>query len=264
MELNNVKENLISITLEAGEILKKYFYADSLVAFEKEGVDFTTEADREVDAFLVRKLKELYPQTEFLTEETSSGDYSAFLDKDNLWVIDPLDGTVNFSRKNPNFCISIALVNKGKPVLGIVYLPIFNNLYFVDENGASLNQKPISVSSVSNLREVVIACDWSWDLDKRKEMVQWLKNINPYVRQIKSMGSTVNDLASLAEGKIDAHVHSGTKPWDVAASALLIEKAGGKVTNSKGGEWNIFLPDIVATNSLLHNKIVELINLAVD
>jgi myo-inositol-1(or 4)-monophosphatase len=260
MELNNVKENLISITLEAGEILKKYFYADSLIAFEKEGVDFTTEADREVDAFLVRKLKELYPQTEFLTEETSSGDYSAFLDKDNLWVIDPLDGTTNFSRKNPHFSISIALVNKGKPVLGIVYLPILNNLYFADKDGAFLNEKPISVSSVTNLREVIIACDWSWDLEKRKEMVQWLSNINSYVRQIKSMGSTVADLASLAEGEIDAYIHSGTKPWDVAVSALLIEKAGGKVTNSKGSEWNIFIPDIVATNGLLHEDIVKMAN----
>jgi myo-inositol-1(or 4)-monophosphatase len=262
MELNNVKENVVNIVLEAGEILKKYFYSDSLTVYQKEGVDFTTEADREVDTFLIKRLKELYPQTEFLTEETSSGDYSFFLDKDNLWVIDPLDGTTNFSRKNPNFAISVALVNKGQSILGVVYLPISNNLYLaqIDEEGAFLNQKPIAVSSVNNLKETVIACDWAWDLEKRKDVICWLDNINSQVRQIKSMGSAAADLASLAEGKIDTYIHSGIKPWDVAASALIIEKAGGKITDSKGGKWNVFNLEIIATNKILHNEIIKVIN----
>jgi len=258
MEIN--KEEVIKIVLEAGEMLKKYFYADSLIAYQKEGVDFTTEADRTVDAFLVERLKALNPEIEFLTEETFSGDYSSFLDKENLWVIDPLDGTVNFSRKNSHFAISVALVNKGEPVLGIVYLPISNNLYFADESGAFLNQKTISISSVGSLREVVLACDWSWDLEKRKKVVKWLNNINPLVRQIKSMGSSVSDLASLAEGKIDAYIHSGTKPWDVAASSLIIKKAGGEITNANGGEWNIFNPEIVASNKIIHQDVLKIIN----
>jgi len=260
MELNNVKENITRIILEAGEILKKYYCSDNLITYQKEGVDFTTEADREVDAFLIEKIKEIYPQTEFLTEETSSGDYSSFLDKVNLWVIDPLDGTANFSRKNPNFAISVALVNKGQPVLGVAYLPISNNLYVADKDGAFLNQKPILVSAVTKLKESVIACDWSWHLEKRKNMVQWLNNINSQVRQIKSMGSAVSDLASLAEGKIDVYIHSGVKPWDVAASALIIEKAGGKITDAKGDKWNIFNSEIVVTNKILHKEVIELLN----
>ncbi len=262
MELNNVRENITSIILEAGEILKKYYYSDNLAVYQKEGVDFTTEADREVDAFLIKKIKEIYPETDFLTEETFSGDYSSFMDKDNLWVIDPLDGTTNFSRKNDNFAISVALVNKGQPVLGVVYLPISNNLYFAqaDKDGAFLNQKAIFVSLVNNLRESVIACDWSWDLEKRKQVVQWLNKINLHVRQVKSMGSAVSDLASLAEGKIDAYIHSGTKPWDVAAVALIIEKAGGEITDASGNKWNIFNSEIVASNKILHKEGVDLIN----
>ncbi|MFA5431631.1 MAG: inositol monophosphatase family protein [Candidatus Paceibacterota bacterium] len=262
MEIN--RQKIIEVVLEAGEILKKYFYSDSLVVYQKEGVDYTTEADREVDAFLIEKLKALYPETEFLTEETSSGDYSFFLDKDNLWVIDPLDGTVNFSRKNPHFSISVALVNKGQPVLGIVYLPMLNDLYFADEIGAFLNQKLIHVSSVNNLRELVLACDWSWDLEKRKEVVKWLSNINSNIRQIKSMGSAVADLASLAEGKIDVYIHSGTKPWDVAASSLIIRRAGGEITDTEGGEWNIFNPGIVASNKIIHKEIIKIINKGTD
>lgn len=258
MDIN--KEKVINIVLEAGEILKKYFYADSLTVFQKDGVDFTTEADREVDAFLVKELKSLYPETEFLTEETFAGDYSIYLDKSNLWVIDPLDGTVNFSRKNPHFAISVALIDKGQPVLGIAYLPISNKLYIADEKGAFLNQKPISVSLVSNFKELVLACDWSWDLEKRKDVVSWLGKISSQVRQIKSMGSAVSDLASLAEGKIDVYIHSGIKPWDVAASSLIIRKAGGKVTDINGGEWNIFKSGIVATNGIIHEEIINRID----
>jgi myo-inositol-1(or 4)-monophosphatase len=254
------KEDVIKIVLEAGEILKKYFYLDSLVAYQKEGVDFTTEADREVDAFLIEKLKAIYPESEFLTEETSTGDYSFFLDKDNLWVIDPLDGTINFSRKNSNFAISVALVNKGQPILGIVYLPILNKLYFADKEGAFLNQKAISVSSVTSFRESVIACDWAWDLEKRKDVVSWLNNIISQVRQIKSMGSAASDLASLAEGKIDVYIHSGIKPWDMAAAALIIKEAGGKITDAKGGTWNIFNSIIIASNKILHEGAIEMIN----
>jgi len=262
MELNSVKENLISITLEAGEILKKYFYSDDLVSYQKEGVDFTTEADKEVDSFLIEKLKALYPEIEFLTEETAPDSYDSFRDKENLWVIDPLDGTTNFSRKNSNFAISIALVNKGQPVLGVIYFPISNSLYSaqIDEEGAFLNQKSISVSSINNLKEAVLSCDWAWDLEKRKDVVRWLNNISGEVRQVKSMGSAASDLASLAEGKLDAYIHSGVKPWDVAAAALIIEKAGGEITDAKGNKWNIFNPEIVATNNIVHEKIIEIIN----
>lgn len=262
MELNSIKENLISVILEAGEILKKYFYSNDLVSYQKEGVDFTTEADREVDSFLIGRLKALYPQIEFLTEETAPDDYNFLKDKENLWVIDPLDGTTNFSRKNSNFAISIALVNKGQPVLGVVYLPISDKLYSaqIDEDVAYLNQKPIKVSSINNLKEIVLFCDWAWDLEKRKDIVRWLNNISGEVRQVKSMGSAASDLAKLAEGKLDAYIHSGVKPWDVAAAFLIIEKAGGKITDTKGNKLNIFNSEIIATNKTIHEEIIRLIN----
>lgn len=262
MDLKSIKENLISITLEAGEMLKKYYYSDSLISYQKEGVDFTTEADREVDAFLIEKLKALYPQIEFLTEETAPNNYDSFKDKENLWVIDPLDGTTNFSRKNSNFAISIALVNRGQPVLGIIYLPISNSLYSaqIDEEGAFLNQKLISVSLINNLKEAVLFCDWAWDLEKRKEVVRWLNNICTEVRQVKSMGSASSDLVGLAEGKSEAYIHSGVKPWDVAAAVLIIEKAGGKITDTKGNQWNIFNPEIIVTNKIVHKEVIRLIN----
>src|SRR3990167_10337885 len=112
------------------------------------------------------------------------------------------------------------------------------------------------------MREVVLACDWAWGLEKRLNVVRWLGNISTHVRQIKSMGSAVSDLASLANGRIDGYIHSGLKPWDVAASALLIQKSGGTITTPSGEDWDVFDPDMLATNGHLHKSILELANKA--
>ncbi|OGD83383.1 hypothetical protein A2165_03530, partial [Candidatus Curtissbacteria bacterium RBG_13_40_7] len=199
---------------------------------------------------------------QFLTEETAPEDYSSLRSADNLWVIDPLDGTINFSRKHPNFAISVALVNKGVLQLGVVHVPLTGDTYWAqaDKEQAFVNGTPMQVSATEDMREVVLACDWAWGLEKRLNVVRWLGNISTHVRQIKSMGSAVSDLASLANGRIDGYIHSGLKPWDVAASALLIEKAGGKITTPAGGEWNVFNADMLATNGILHEPILKLVN----
>lgn len=262
IDLTQARKYLAELTPRAGEILSKYFAHRNFRSREKEGIDFTTQADVEIDAFLRDNIERQYPQTNFLTEETASGDYSSLRDTENLWVIDPLDGTTNFSRKHPHFSISVALVNMGRPRLGVVYVPMTKDLYWaqLDQEGAYLNGKPIAVSSTDNLRKSVIACDWAWELEKRLNVLRWLGTVSPHVRQIKSMGSGVADLASLASGGIDVYFHSGYKPWDVAASALLIEKAGGKITTPTGESWDVFHSDILASNGILHNSILNLIN----
>lgn len=260
--LTEIKKNIIEIAYQAGETIKKSFSDDNIQHYQKDGVDFTTQVDKEVDSFLKEKIASLYPQSNFLTEETAPSNYKSMEELEDLWIIDPLDGTINFSRKNTNFAISIALVNKGIPILGIVYLPMCDMMYSAqsDEDNALLNGKAINVSSISSNREIVLGCDWSWDLQKRSIVVKWLNNIYSSVRQIKSMGSAASDLASLAAGKIDAYVHSGIKPWDIAAAALIIEKAGGRITTPEGNDWNVFNADIAASNGIIHNEIIRLIN----
>lgn len=262
IDLTEARKYTINLTLRAGKILKKYFISGDYFSRQKAGVDFTTQADEEVDIFLRGNISKNYPQTNFLTEETAFTNFSSLRDSENLWIIDPLDGTINFSRKQPNYAISVALVDKGLPRLGVVYIPMTNDLYWAqaDQKVAFLNGVSVSVSSTKKIREVVLACDWGWDLKKRLNVVQWLSSICTHVRQVKSMGSAAADLASLAGGRIDAYIHSGLKPWDVAASALLIEKAGGKITTPRGEKWNVFNSDILATNRILHEKIIKLIN----
>lgn len=261
INLTEAREYLLELIPQAGETLRKYFASRDFTLRQKEGVDLTTQADVEVDAFLRENIRKRYPQTQFLTEETAPSGYSSLKDTENLWIIDPLDGTFNFSRKNSHFAISVALVDKGKSKLGVVHVPMTQDMYWAQQDieGAFLNGKAIHVSSTQELREVVIACDWAYDFEKRKDVVHWLGNIIAHVRQIKSMGSAVADLASLADGRIDAYMHSGIKPWDVAASSLFIEKAGGKITTPSGEDWNVFSQGILATNGILQDQILNLV-----
>lgn len=261
-DLEKSRKFLVELLPQAGEILKTHFINRDFTQRRKEGVDFTTHTDEEVDEFLRENIHKRFPDTKFLTEETAPKDYSSLRNVDNLWIIDPLDGTTNFSRKDPHFAISVGLVDKGIPKLGVVQIPMTGDMYWAqtDLENAFRNGKPIHVSSTDDLGESVIGCDWAWGLEKRLNVVRWLGNISTHVRQIKSMGSGVADLASLAAGRIDVYIHSGLKPWDVAASSLLIQKAGGRITTPTGANCDVFQPDILASNGILHKRILDLIN----
>lgn len=247
--------------LRAGEILTGYFKRRDFKSRQKKGVDFTTDADTAADKILRDEIAKKYPDHQFLTEETAPDDYSGLQDVENLWVIDPLDGTINFSRGSGHFAISVALMRKGEVVLGIIYAPIENKLYVArnGKEGAYLNGNPIEVSQTENLREVVLGCDWAWDLKKRGNIVDWLGKVADKVRRVASQGSGVADLASLAEGEMDVYFHSGLKPWDSAAALIIIQKAGGRVTDVDGSAYNPFKKEILATNGRLHDKFLTLL-----
>src|SRR3989344_3293572 len=203
IDLSGIEVFLKDLLPQAGGILKTHFEKRDFSSRQKAGVDFTTQADEEVDQFLRQQIAEKYPTHNFLTEETAPDDYSQFESQENLWVIDPLDGTINFSRGKANFAISVALMQEGKVVLGAVYVPMVDRFYIAreDKNGAFLNGQEIHVSETENLREVVLGTDWGWDLKKRQNIINWLNRIKDKIRQIQSLGSAVTDLAALANGE---------------------------------------------------------------
>ena len=260
-ELDRAQRVLETLLPATGEILREHFLSRAFTRTEKAGVNFTTGADEEADAFLRQALGHEFPDSAQLSEETAPPDWSALLGAEDVWVIDPLDGTGNFSRGTPHFAISVARVSRGKPSIGAIYDPMTRDFYSarLDWPHAYRNGEPIRVSPTEALRETVLACDWGWDLPKRKEIVRALDALCTHVRQIKSMGSAVADLAQLAEGRIDAYVHSGLKPWDVAAAGLIITKAGGTITTIAGGRWNIFDSSILAATPSLHPRILRLL-----
>lgn len=263
LELLRAEKLLARIVPKAGDILRKHYLERNFSVRQKDGVDFTTQADIETDTFLTNEITKVFPKHKFLTEETTkSEDWLVFKDVENLWIIDPLDGTINFSRGEPNFAISVALVSRGKTLIGVAYNPISDDFYTASElrEGAYKNGDRIYVSKTKQLREVTLACDWAWGLEKRLNVVEWLRKVSTHIRQVKSMGSAVADLARLAEGKVDVYLHSGLKPWDVAASGYFVQKAGGKVTLPNGRDWNVFEEDIFASNGILHPQIFKLIS----
>jgi myo-inositol-1(or 4)-monophosphatase len=263
INLDDAAAFLRNLVREAGELLLGYRQSRQFAAIEKSGVDVTTEADQRVDRFLHERLSARYPHSAFLTEETARPDVSgiqAEATANYLWVIDPLDGTVNFTRGHPNFAISVALIHKGEMALGAVYVPASGRLYQAQANqdGAYLNGEPIHVSQTASLREAVVGFDWSWDLEKRKQIIYWLERLSGHVRQLKCMGSAAADLSSLADGQIDGYIHSGLKPWDAAAAALIVQKAGGIIASPDGSAWTPFNPSILAANPHLHQQIMDL------
>lgn len=255
------KEYAISIAKEAGLILKDFFQSKNFQVNSKSGgIDVLTEVDTKVDEFLRSKIKDKFPDCDLLTEETARGDYSHLLGSEKLWIVDPLDGSINFSRNNPYFGIAIGYVKKGVIKLAVAHLPMRDETYWAEDNtdGAYLNNKKIKVSTTSDLNSTVLACDWSNNPEARKKLLDILAKVSTLTRRIKCSGSPVADLCLLARGDIDVYIHPKLRPWDVTP-AYIAEKAGARVTTLKNQKWNVFNFDILATNGIIHKQLLSLL-----
>lgn len=256
--LSETKKQVIDTVREAGELLLSY-YGRKISSRSKGGLDFATVADDAVDKFLREKLAAKFPSTKLLTEETAPADYSSLKNEENLWIIDPIDGTTNFSRGIEPFCISIGLVSRGQTLLGVIFEPTNGNLYHAtrDTEFAYMNDDILKVSETQNFEESYIVTGLPWGGKKRKEVYNYIGRIYPKVRTMGIRGSAAQDLCELAKGTIDAFFIAGIKPWDIAAGTLFALKAGGKFTNMKGEPGNIFEEDVIFSNSRLHEKLLD-------
>lgn len=261
LDLSKVEHDLLNLLPKAGEVILKYWLKKDIYTKRKSSIDIVTAADLETDRFISGFLKSKYPQIPILSEETAPFDYSSYIDREFLWIVDPLDGTANFSRGDSNFCISIALVSYGKPIIGVIYKPVEKLLYWARESGAGslLNGNKIEISNVTDISEAVVCTDWSHKLETHQETILFIEKIAGKVKQIKISGSAAANLALVAQGKADLYRQEFLYPWDTAAASLIIWESGGIVTNLHGGEWNPFIPGILAGNPVIHRKIMELI-----
>lgn len=206
-------------------------------------------------------MKKQLPEPPLLTEETAPTDYSSLESAEQLLVIDPIDGTMNFKRGKHDFGIGIALVNKGNPIIGVSVLPMYDEVYYADINTqTTCNGKPVETSLVTDLSQALFCTDWAYNPADRTQCHTWLKSILSKTRAIQSPGSAVANLSFVASGKIDVYLQAGLKPWDVAAPSILIRQAGGIVTAPDGGDWDVFNPDILAAcTPALHKQVLDLI-----
>ncbi len=242
------------VAREAGQMLISHFREDeSLLKQRASAKDAATKYDRLSDRLIISRIREAYPSHSFLTEE--SGGIEG--DVDWLWIIDSLDGTGNFANSNPMFAVCIALVHMGHLYLGAVYSPAIDELYFALKGGGSyLNGQKIAVSTVSEPAESYFLYCEGGSRD-RKRTGAALDRVYPGVKDIRKLGSAGLETAWVAAGRVEAYYTTDIDPWDVAAGVLLVEEAGGKVTDFKGNPWQPQRADLVFSNGLVHRALLE-------
>ncbi len=228
-----------------------------LVIESKSKNDFVTEVDRQAEATIIDVLHRAYPKHGFLAEE--SGVQNG--DAEYQWVIDPLDGTTNFLHGNPQFCVSIALKHNNILDLAVIYDPIRDELYTASQGkGSYLNDRRIRVSNLMSLDSSLLGTGFPFkfpeDLDT---YLNTFKALHPLVSDIRRAGSAALDLAYVASGRLDGFWEIGLHEWDIAAGALLIQEAGGYVSDFGGGERYLKTGNIIAGNPKIHKGILQTI-----
>ncbi|MEM2600698.1 MAG: inositol monophosphatase family protein [Candidatus Hadarchaeales archaeon] len=254
-------ENVIPLVLRAGEVLREGFRRSGFLGMRGTAKGLTTPYDLESDRVLVEGLSSSYPDHNLLTEETGLVERGS----EFTWVVDPLDGTTNFASGNPLFCITLALLRRGEPILGITFLPVLQELFLAERGkGAFLERRetgeriPIHVSGVEELeRAYVYSCEGSETNRERTGKI--VCTLYPRVRDLRKLGSAGVEAAWVACGKGDAYAATALQPWDVAASVLLVEEAGGKVTDFRGGRWRPERMDLLFSNGKLHSQLLGLL-----
>ena len=239
---------------EAGEVLRKGFGWQHSVRYKGE-VDLVTEVDEQAERVIKEILLGVFPSYGMLAEE--GGEQRG--EEDARWIVDPLDGTTNYAHGLPNFCVSIALERTGELVLGVVYDPMREETYVAQcGGGATLNDEPIRVSDTDEPIQALIATGFPYDRDKMPEALDLFGRFAALTRGMRRLGSTALDLCYVASGRLDGYYERGIWAWDIAAGSLILEEAGGKVTNYRGSELDLEGREIVASNGALHPAMTRL------
>jgi myo-inositol-1(or 4)-monophosphatase len=256
-EIENLTSELeaaLSAAKQAGEVLRAGFGAEHAITFKGE-VDLLTEIDEEAERVIREELLGTFPSHGMLAEE--GGELAG--EEDARWIVDPLDGTTNYAHGLPIFCVSIALERAGKIILGVVHDPIREETYVAERGGgATLNGGPIRVSDTEELIQALIATGFPYDRAEMPEALELFGRFAAITRGMRRLGSTALDLCHVASGRLDGYYERGIWAWDIAAGSLLLEEAGGKVTDYRGGELNLEGREIVASNGALHPAMTEL------
>jgi myo-inositol-1(or 4)-monophosphatase len=246
-----------NLARKAGDTLIKHFRQDwALLKERSTAKEAATKYDKEVDKLIIEEIKRYFLHHSILTEE------SGFLpgDPDWLWIVDSLDGTGNFADFNPFFSVCIALMHQNELLLGVVYAPAINEFYFAEKNkGAYLNGVRIQVSDVLELSQSYVFYCEGGDRN-RGRTGQLLHKVYPGVTDIRKLGSAGLETAWVAAGKVEAYFTTRIEPWDVGPGVLLVQEAGGKVSDFQGNPWQPQTSDLLFSNNRLHEKILSLLS----
>ncbi len=254
-----LKTTLLHAVEAGAEQLRHYFNNEDLKISNKEGINnWVTEADHAAEKAIIAIIKAVYPDHFILSEEV--GEIAT--GSETKWIIDPIDGTINFASGIPLCCVSIGIEQNGEMVMGAVYNPFIGELFFAEKgNGAKLNNKKISVSKKP---EVIHSCLVTGFPYTYLNMPNGpLEVFERFVRKgvpVRRLGSAAIDLCWVAAGRFDGFYEHSLQAWDTAAGFLIVEEAGGKVTDMKGDKYSPYQTKLVATNGLIHDELLEIVN----
>jgi myo-inositol-1(or 4)-monophosphatase len=257
--MGNNKSDFFKVAFDAsqraGEIINRNLGGLSEKdVVSKNASDYVTRVDRESEQVIIKTIQSAFPDHHYLAEET----IQEALKREYLWIIDPLDGTTNFIHGYPQFSVSIALQYRGHIILGVIFDPLKKELFTAEKDkGAFQNKKPMRVSNTT-IRESLITTGFPF---RKKEFIDLylnlFRNIFHKVSDIRRAGSAALDLAWLAAGRCDGFFEIGLSPWDIAAGSLIIEEAGGTISDFGGGGEFLSTGNIVAGTPHTHKEILN-------
>lgn len=261
MELDRIKQVAVRAAFRSGEILNRYF--GKPLQISKKGVmDLVTEADVASEKSIIATIHETFPDHAILAEESGASG----TDQSDLWIIDPLDGTTNFAHHLPIFAVSIAYCHNDEVVMGIVFNPVTGELYdAAKDEGARLNGESIYVTATDSVGESLLVTGFPYTVRTQyptDQMTRFGRCLTTS-QGIRRLGSAALDLCYVAAGRFDGFWEENLKPWDTAAGMCIVLEAGGKITDFSGSHYTIMDKQILATNSHIHQQMVDLLNTGV-
>lgn len=250
LELSTAKKAVI----KAGEYLAKEFNQfQRSSATHKSRHELVTKCDQQAEKIILTILKKSFPKINFLSEEFGANHQKS----EYLWIIDPLDGTNNFTIHNPLFTVAIALMHDEKLVMSVIYVPMLKELYWATPKGAYKNGQKINVAKHQNTKDIFMCYCHGSSLNDNKKAFKVYEYYHLHGHDCRHFGSTSLELAMVASGHIDSLIVSGPKIWDIAAGIMLVKTAGGMVTDWQGKLWQKNSPAVLASNKKLNPLLLK-------
>lgn len=263
-ELKQRQETALKLAALAGEMMLQARQSGDFTEAYKGHEELVTSVDKEIDDFLCQQLSQAFPEDTTLSEENNTNSEDA--EKiEALWILDPIDGTINFAHGQPHVAVSIGFYSKGIPQLGVVHSPFLQETFTaIKGQGAFLNQNPIKVSGLTKLRPALIATGFPYDKTQLRHLIDRLATILPECQDIRRCGSAALDICHVANGSLDGYYES-LSLWDFAAAVLIAEEAGAKLSHLYPSEFTSFYLDTrdwVITSPAIHDELTQLLLLA--
>ncbi len=249
----NLVPDMQSIAREASALLLSYFRQRVKIEY-KGAADLVTVADRKSEQMILGRIQQRFPTHDVMGEEGTCIDTGS----EYKWYVDPLDGTTNFAHGFPVFCVSLAVAYRGQRVAGVIYDPTRDEMFAAElGKGTTLNGQPIHVSATSRLAECLVGTGFPSQKRHKNPNIYFYHHLTLHTHGVRRAGSAALDLCNVACGRFDGFWEFNLNPWDTAAGVLIVEEAGGRVTNFSGGPFQLDSHETLASNGLVHDALVH-------